>query len=451
MASARDDCKAIDPPTRRPVAVDKPQDAASVQTFLEKHPWVKYIRLHWVDLSGVMRTRIIPKERGLQMAQGKGRYVLAQNCMIVPILPAPQCFAEGPEAWDLHPHWPSLRLCGHHIKHAMVMCFTERKGAANGFARCPRRLLLDVLNRQPQDVNFMMGFEIEFVLLNEDLEISKPFDGLAGYSMLAGLRGKTLDIVEEIIEALEASGISIYHVHTEATDQLEIALSPEAPMQAIDELMYAQETIKGVFMRHGVKATLSPRPVFQSSPQNGVHVHLSSTKEGILLSILAGALRKMEALCAFGMANVDSYVRVIGDGAGLWIGYGTENRDLPIRRIDDDHFEFRFADATANMYLFVAVLLSAGLEGTQKAEPLTWKDCPVLLNPDSRGLDAYGIVERMPESLRTTLDAVKADEDVRKWIGEEMMYQYLSLKEHEIEFSKKMTDGARREKFLTFF
>ena len=58
---------------------NQPQDAASVQSFLEKHSRVKYIRLQWDDLSGVMRTRIIPKERGLQIAQGKGRYVLARN------------------------------------------------------------------------------------------------------------------------------------------------------------------------------------------------------------------------------------------------------------------------------------------------------------------------------------------------------------------------------------
>ena len=102
----------------------------------------------------------------------------------------------------------------------------------------------------------------------------------------------------------------------------------------------------------------------------------------------------MEALCTFGVASVNGYVRSISDGAGLWIGYGTENRDLPIRRIYDDNFEFRFADSTANMYIFAAVLLSAGLEGRQKAELLTWKDCLLLLNPDSQRLDAYRIVEQ---------------------------------------------------------
>ena len=136
----------------------------------------------------------------------------------------------------------------------------------------------------------MMGTEIEFVLLNEDLKTAKPFDSLASYSTLAGLRGKTLDIVEEIIEALEASGISIYQVHSEATEQLEIALSPGAPMQAIDNFMYAQEIIEGAFMRHGLRATLSPRPVSQSSTQNDVHLHLPFTKEGILRSTLADAL-----------------------------------------------------------------------------------------------------------------------------------------------------------------
>lgn len=439
------------PKASRGSSPQESQDAVIVSKFLAEHTSVRFIRLHWIDLSGVMRTRIVPKERGLQVAKGQGHYSLAQNCMITPILSAPQCFAQGPEAWRLHPHWPSLRLYGHNIKHAMVMCFTERYGATNGFARCPRRLLLDVLKRHQHIADLTMGFEIEFVLLNKNLEIWKTFDNIEGYSMMAGLRGKTLDIVEEIENALSTSGISIFHIHTETTDQLEIALSPGDPMQVVDELMYAQEIIKGVCMRHELKASLSPRPVFRSFPQNGVHIHLSSPQERVLQSIVAGGLKKMKALCAFGMANVESYVRVVGDGAGLWIGYGTENRDLPIRRIDDNHFEFRFADATANMYLFVAVLLCTGLEWTQNAESLAWKDCPLLLQPDAQGLDAYGIVERMPDSLRATLCAAKGDEDIKKWIGGEMMAQYVSLKEREIEFSKKMTDETMRQKFLAFF
>ena len=57
----------------------------------------------------------------------------------------------------------------------------------------------------------------------------------------------------------------------------------------------------------------------------------------------------------------------------------------------------------------------------------------------------------MPKSLWETVDAAKTDEDIKQWIDKDMMFQYLSLKEHEIEFSRKMTDETTSEKFPTFF
>ena len=433
-----------------PVEDERSVDAA--YEYLNEQTSIRYLRLHWVDLSGVLRTKIIPRERALQLARLETRCGLAQNCMVIPVLPSPSCFAEQPEAWELYPNWSSLRLCGHHPSHATVLCSTELKDGGIGFARCPRRLLHQVLSRYPQDVEFTIGFEIEFVLLNERLEIAKPFDSLEGYGMMAGLRGDTLGVLEEILNALELAGISVYHAHAETKDQLEIALSPGSPMRAIDELMYAQETIRAVCMRHGLKASLAPRPVFSPFSQNGLHLHLSSNSKDVVQNLLTGALEKMKPLCAFGLASVDSYHRVCSDGAGLFIGWGTENRDLPIRRINDDHLEFRFGDATSNWYLFLSTLLCAGLyhKAIAGAER-PWKDCSMLLKEDTPGLEKYGIVERMPASLRVTLDAARADADLRDWIGDELLYQYLRVKEQELQKSKDMDDDARRRKYLQFF
>lgn len=65
---------------------------------------------------------------------------------------------------------------------------------------------------------------------------------------------------------------------------------------------------------------------------------------------LAGILKHMGALCSFGMANFDGYVRTVKDAAGAWIGFGTENRDFPVRKISDQHWEFRMMDSTSNSY-----------------------------------------------------------------------------------------------------
>lgn len=429
------------------------KSVAVLQTFLTKHPSVYFVRLHWVDFSGVLRTRIVTTTRALQLAQGDGHYTLAQNCMIIPISTAPECFPEGPQVWQLHPDWTSIRLCGFAPKHCSIMCSVSRDGVTAPFARCPRSLLVDVIGcfEQQHATKLLVGFEIEFVLLDESLSIPKSLDRIAGYSMTAGLRGRTLTAMEEITEVLERCGIGVYHFHTEIADQLEIALAPMTALQAIDALMYAQETIRAVCIGHEVKASMTPRPVLDG-PQNGCHMHLSMSPSFATDSFLAGILGRMKALCAFGMPNFDSYVRVTDDAAGIWIGWGTENRDLPVRRITENHWEFRFADATANFYLFLAVVLKAGSDGMVEKQSLSWRDCPVFLEKlDDVQLGEYGIVERMPSSFQVALIAAKSDDSIRQWIGNEMVEQYIGVKEKEIQTFSRMSDEARRKKYLNFF
>jgi hypothetical protein len=74
-----------------------------VSRLLRSKVALKYGRLQWVDFSCVLRTRIVTKARCLQLAAGISSYTLAQNCMITPISTTPDCFPEGPQAWELHP------------------------------------------------------------------------------------------------------------------------------------------------------------------------------------------------------------------------------------------------------------------------------------------------------------------------------------------------------------
>ncbi|KAM7219428.1 hypothetical protein V8F06_005162 [Rhypophila decipiens] len=87
-----------------------------------------------------------------------------------------------------------------------------------------------------------LGFELEFVLSDASLELVRPIDHIAGASLTAGLRIAILDAVEEVIESLALSGITINHFHTEVADQIEIALTRKPLIQAIDKLMLGQET-----------------------------------------------------------------------------------------------------------------------------------------------------------------------------------------------------------------
>lgn len=81
-------------------------------------------------------------------------------------------------------------------------------------------------------------------------------------------------------------------------------------------------------------------------------------------------LEHLEALHAFGLATMCSYDRLIDNywAGGTWISWGEENRETPLRRIDetDAHWEIRCIDGTANMYLFMAAIVQAGLIGLRE-------------------------------------------------------------------------------------
>ncbi|KAJ6190522.1 hypothetical protein N7519_000543 [Penicillium mononematosum] len=309
--------------------------------------------------------------------------------------------------------------------------------APKRFDKCPRMLLFRTLKRLEVewDAKVLVGFEIEFVLLDGSNNVLQPIDRLNGYSRTAGLRGETLNLVEEIAEALEESCINIHHFHGGVQDQLEIALAPEPALQGVDSLVLAQESIRTICVRRNLKATMTPKPTL-SGPSNGLHLHLSISKLEQTLAdhFLAGVLNHMGALCAFGMANHDSYVHSTGNAAGAWIGFGTDNRDSPVRKISDQHWEFRMMDSTANPYLFTAATLLAGLDGLEYKAELIWKDrkfFPHLMERAAR--DKYGLERRMPATFREALECLKVDAGVKNWFPQVLLEWFISVKDKDAE------------------
>jgi glutamine synthetase len=433
--------------------MNSPQHLHAVEKFLSEEPSVEYFRFQWVDFSGVAHARVIPKAHCLSLAASGGTLSLAQNCLITPIATAPDCFSADLERWAMHPDWTSLRICGFRPNHASVMCFLKKvePHCENGFAKCPRGALQRALDAFGDSTQILLGYEIEFVLLGEDLELEKSLDRVAGFATMAGLRGFRVRLMEDICAALDRSGVGVHDFHTEIPDQLEITLLPMSPMQAVDNLYLAQEAIRTVAISYKVKASLAPRPVF-NGPQNGLHVHLSlNPLPANAKSFLQALLENIKALCAFGMAHVDSYVRVMGDGAGCFIGWGTENRDLPIRRITDDHWELRFSDATANQYLFMAAVISTGLEGMKNNVQLQYKDCTeVRRNWTKEKLKDLNMSD-MPKRLEDTIDAAMDSEILSKNMGKEVLTSYVEVKKKEVEKFEAVSDDERRKRYIAFF
>lgn len=162
----------------------------------------------------------------------------------------------------------------------------------------------------------------------------------------------------------------------------------------------------------------------------------------------AGVLEHLEAICAFSMPEAESYERVVEDHwtGGVWVAWGTQNREVPLRRIGDGshRWEVRCLDGFANMYLAMAAILAAGLEGVKEGKGMRINDCDV--NPARVAEDkrlAYGISRRLPKSIWEAIEKLEEDVEMREWLGS-ISNDFLVMKKAEMEMLGKMGEQERR-------
>jgi glutamine synthetase len=88
---------------------------------------------------------------------------------------------------------------------------------------------------------------------------------------------------------------------------------------------------------------------------------------------MEGILRHLPALLALTLPTTNSFRRI---GKGCWTGHQVAwsfgDKETPLRVVANlhsqawDHFEYKLCDNTANMYLALAGILSAGLSGLKQ-------------------------------------------------------------------------------------
>ena len=429
--------------------------ATALSSFLLKYPSVRFVRLHWVDLSGIIRTRILTVEHCLTL-ESEGQYAgVGGRCMLNSVTDKKSPMSKAAGACELQPDWSSLRLCGHAPRHASVMCFVRDRYAVDPYHLCPRWKLEELLGEFDVSfgIQFLVGFEIEFVLLNASSQVPQRIDSIDTWCSTNGLRGDTLNIIEEIVDALQASNVPVLQINTQNPAQLEIATGPANPMAAIDALMHSYECIKSISIRHGLRATMTPKPLAERL-YTGAHGHISMLPIDKKDNFLAGILKNLEILCAFGMPSYDSYWRagVHANAAGSFVAWGTENRYVPVRGIEPGRWELRFLDATANLYLALAMTLASGLKGIKENSALRWADChknPSMIGESER--TSLGIVTQMPNSMKDSIKILSESSKLDAALGKDLKQHYLSIKEIDEMEMGDWSEPHRREHFVKFF
>ncbi len=106
-----------------------------------------------------------------------------------------------------------------------------------------------------------MGFETEVIFLRSVSPV-EPVNNYSWSESAAILAGTSeSQALQEIADALEIAGIVLEMYHSEgAPGQYEFVTGPLPPLEACDALVCTREIILNVCAKHGLKATLTPRP-----------------------------------------------------------------------------------------------------------------------------------------------------------------------------------------------
>ncbi len=236
-----------------------------------------------------------------------------------------------------------------------------------------------------------------------------------------------------MVKLIEQAGIPVRYHHHEVggPGQCEIEFTRLPFLTCADGAMWAKYIIKNAAIANKLSATFMPKPLYAEAG-SGLHFHQNLVRgrrnlfhdakgpEGLsetALHYIGGLLTHGRALLALTNPSTNSYKRLVaGFEAPTLLFYGVANRSAAIRipkyarDPDEKRIEFRPPDGTCNIYLAMAAMLMAGLDGIRrKIDPRKLGMGPI--NTDIRRLrpeDLRNIVA-VPASLREALQALVDD------------------------------------------
>jgi glutamine synthetase len=278
------------------------------------------------------------------------------------------------------------------------------------------------------------------------------------------------DFTMELVEAMEAQGLSVEHYYPElGHGQHELSVRYSGALRAADNHMLYRETVRGVAFRHGLWASLAPKPI-PDQAGNGTHLHASllevsadgesggrnvfadpADRNGLSqvgYQFIGGLLAHLPALIALTCASVNSYRRLVPQmWASAYTCYGVDNREAAVRicsplRGDPGssvNLELKPSDSSANPYLALGAFIYAGLDGIRsKIDPGEALNVdPATLTEAER---ADRGAHRLPASLAEALDALEADQLLMDMLGPLRSTAYLAVKRSEAAHFAHSTD-----------
>jgi glutamine synthetase len=329
------------------------------------------------------------------------------------------------------------------------------------------RVALKNVLKQAADLGFgfNLGIECEVFVLKKNgdgrLEVPNPDDNLTKpcYDVAGFLYNFAwLDKVATCINEL---GWDLYSFdHEDANGQYEFDFRYAPALTTCDRYVFFRHMAKHYAKEEGLIATMMPKP-FADKTGCGAHFNMSlydldtggnafsrspsEDPRGLGLTdtgyhFIGGILRHGRALCAAFAPTVNSYKRLVRQGAMSYFSwapvfnsYGSNNRTNSVRvPMGGGRCESRNADGSLNPYLAATLALAAGLEGVrERIDPGA---------PNEDNLYAISEEERkarniefLPQTLQEAVEAFAADPLIEKTLGKELKDEFIKYKTAEWE------------------
>ena len=422
---------------------------------IAKKKKIKYFLISFVDLFGVLRSKLVPSQAISEMQKnGAGFAGFATWLDMTPAdadmfaIPDTNSLIQLP--WNKEVGWlaSDLWMKGKPVKAS------------------PRVILKEQIKKlDKNNLKMKSGVECEYFLISPDgSSIADPRDiqSKPCYDQSALMR--RYELIKEVCDSMIELGWNPYqNDHEDANGQFEMNWDYDDCLVTADRHIFFKFMVKNLAEKHGLRATFMPKP-FEKLTGNGCHAHISlwngkinkfldmGDRYGLsklAYNFLGGVMKNAESLSAFFNPTINSYRRINAPpttSGATWspssISYSGNNRTHMIRIPDPGRFELRLMDGSANPYLLQAGIIAAGLFGmnnkSNPGEPLTCN-----MYTDSKN---YPNLAKLPNDLEDSLSKLDDNIHLKEAFSEEVINSYIKLKNQEIdEFNKEEVFDKKKD------
>ncbi|WP_297838264.1 type III glutamate--ammonia ligase [Pseudomonas sp.] len=449
------------------------QEVAELEKSL-REKGVEYCIGAYVDIHGIPKGKVVPIGHLRQMAAGSERYTgyaldgLGQDPHEDEITSVPDLDSIIQLPWQPKIAWMP---------------------ADNAFQGKPyplsTRVALKNVLAQAAEMGYGMnlGIECEIYLLRREADgtlgvpdadnrLQKPCYDVQGFV-------NQFEWLDKVSSTINDLGWDLYSLdHEDGNSQYEFDFNYADALTMCDRFVFFRFMAKHYASEMGLIATMMPKP-FADKTGTGAHFNMSlydletgknafqcdpkDDPRGLGLTetgyhFIGGILKHGRALCAAFAPTVNSYKRLVRQGAGgnfswapVFNSYGSNNRTNSVRvPSGGGRCESRNADGAVNPYLAAALALAAGLEGVRlKIDPREPNEDNLYAMSEAERADRG--IEFLPQNLPEAIKAFDDDPLVEATLGKALKNEFIRYKTKEWETYHRTISSWEIEQYSYIF